>query len=260
MWGMLLLALGFTACIIASFAYSLYVILKQKKLSEITNDFINNMTHELKTPLATISMTADTLGLQQVSENPAMVNDYSGRIKTEVQKLSRHVDRILNAAATEREEAPAKQEYTNLTQIVQEEAIIFEQLARKQHAVIQTAITCEPLHVTGNADMLRSTISNLLDNALKYSKGNALIKIELKRAGKNILLSVQDNGVGISKSDQKFVFEKFYRAHTGNRHDVKGFGLGLSFAKGVIENLGGSIWVESEVQKGSTFYVTLATA
>jgi two-component system phosphate regulon sensor histidine kinase PhoR len=259
-WGMLLLSLGFTLCILASFAYSLYVIFKQKKLGEITNDFINNMTHELKTPLATISMTADTLNLQQVSNNPEMVSDYSGRIKTEVQKLSRHVDRILNAAATERNETPVKQEYTNLTQIVLEEAAIFEQLARKQHAVIQTAITSEPLHVMGNADMLRSTISNLLDNALKYSKGNALIKIELKKSGCNILLSVQDNGVGISKSDQKFVFEKFYRAHTGNRHDVKGFGLGLSFAKGVVENLGGNIWVESEPNRGSTFFVTLATA
>lgn len=257
--GMLLLSLFFTLAIISAFAYSLHVIFKQKKLSEITNDFINNMTHELKTPLATISMTADTLLLNGVNSQPDRVNEYSGMIKNEVKRLSRHVDRILEAAVTERNGNGHGSEKIDLKELLQAEIKLFEPLVTQHHGKIQLALPVEEVPVYAGKDLLRGVICNLLDNALKYSKELPDIKISLQKKGGFALLCVEDNGIGISKADQKFIFEKFYRAHTGNRHDVKGFGLGLSFAKSVIESAGGKITVESNPGEGSKFFVELPT-
>jgi two-component system phosphate regulon sensor histidine kinase PhoR len=254
---MLVLSLFFTIIIISAFAYSLHVIFKQKKLSEITNDFINNMTHELKTPLATISLTADTLGLEPVTTNPGMVNEYSGMIKNEVKKLSRHVDRILEAAVLERTANSKRTELLNINQLVEDEVKIFEPAIHQKGGSIELSLPADMIKVQGNRDLLRGAICNLLDNALKYSKDVPEIKVSLYQLSGKMQLSVADKGVGISNSDQKMIFEKFYRAHTGNRHDVKGFGLGLSFVKGVVENLGGKIWVESALGKGSNFFVQL---
>jgi signal transduction histidine kinase len=255
--GMLLLSLIFTLAIVSAFAYSLHLIFKQKKLSEITNDFINNMTHELKTPLATISLTADTLAMASVSNNTGMVSEYSGMIKTEVKKLSRHVDRILEAAINEQTENEPDRVIVSLNELVNEEVKIFEPQAGLRGGQINAVMPTEELKVVGNRDLLRGVICNLLDNALKYSGNAPEITIGLTRQNKTVQLFVYDQGIGISKSEQKMVFEKFYRAHTGNRHDVKGFGLGLSFAKDVVEHLGGKISVQSEPGKGSKFFVEL---
>lgn len=257
--GMFMLSLLFTLTIIATFAYSLHVIFRQKKLSEITNDFINNMTHELKTPLATISMTADTMALREVSGNPSMVDEYSGMIKGEVKKLSRHVDRILEAAVGERNTKSSMKEAVSLNKLIEDELKTFEPLVMKRGGNIAAKLPQTSPAVYANADLLRGVLCNLLDNALKYSTDTPAILITLQLTAQGALISVADNGIGISKANQKLIFEKFYRAHTGNRHDVKGFGLGLSFAKGVVENMGGRIWVESEPGKGSTFNIELPT-
>ncbi len=258
--GMFALSVAFTFVIITAFAYSLHLIFSQKKVSEITNDFINNMTHELKTPLATISMTADTLLLQGVNNQPEMVNEYSGMIKGEVKKLSRHVDRILEAAVTENTATEQRLERIDINQLIACEAKLFEPQVTQHQGTITTNLPTGEIYVLAGRDLLRGVVCNLLDNALKYSKENPAIKVSLQQKGSSVVLCVADSGIGISKADQKHVFEKFYRAHTGNRHDVKGFGLGLSFAKSVVEGAGGKIWVESTPGQGSNFYIQLPTA
>jgi signal transduction histidine kinase len=255
--GMLVLSFLFTITILAAFIYSLQVIYRQKKLSDITNDFINNMTHELKTPLATISMTADTLGLSNVSNSSEMVNEYSGMIKNEAKKLSRHVDRILEAAVLERNGNASQKELINLNQMVADEVKIFEPVVQQKDGQVGKELPAQTLTAYGNKDLLRGAICNLLDNAVKYSKDVVQIKVSLVKVGDKAVLAVEDKGIGISKVDQKMVFEKFFRAGTGNRHDVKGFGLGLSFVKTVIENIGGKVAVESELGKGSKFFIEI---
>ncbi|HWB64250.1 MAG TPA: HAMP domain-containing sensor histidine kinase [Chitinophagales bacterium] len=257
--GMLSLSLFFTLAIVSAFAYSLHVIFRQKKLSDITSDFINNMTHELKTPLATISLTADTLGLQSVNSNSNLVSEYSGMIKNEVRKLSGHVDRILEAALLEKNGKARRREILSLKQLVEEEVRVFEPVVLQQNGIIKTTISTDA-QVSANRELLRSAICNLLDNAVKYSDGAPEINISVSGKTGRVVLCVEDKGVGISKADQKMIFEKFFRAHTGNRHDVKGFGLGLSFVKDVVENLNGKLWVESEPGAGSRFYIELPTA
>ena len=255
--GMLALSFFFTLTIILAFTYSLHVIFKQKKLSDITNDFINNMTHELKTPLATISMTADTLGLAAINNGSEKVNEYSGMIKNEVKKLSRHVDRILEAAVLERNGNSSQKEVISLNQLIEDEVKIFEPIVQQRNGKLGKELPSTTLNIYANKDLFRGAICNLLDNAVKYSKEVPEIKISLQKIGERALLSVADTGLGISKGDQKMIFEKFYRANTGNRHDVKGFGLGLSFLKTVVENAGGRVWVNSEPGKGSKFFVEL---
>jgi two-component system, OmpR family, phosphate regulon sensor histidine kinase PhoR len=255
--GMLALSLLFTISIMAAFGYSLHVIFKQKKISDITNDFINNMTHELKTPLATISMTADTLALATVNHNNEMVSEYSGMIKNEVKKLSVHVDRILEAALLEKNGSGIQNELIHIDQLVEDEVKIFTPRVEQLHGNIKAELPGLPVKLHANKDLLRSAISNLPDNAIKYSKNAPEIVIKLQVISGKILLRVSDKGIGISRADQVLVFEKFYRAYTGNRHDVKGFGLGLSFVKDVVGNLNGRVWVESELGKGSSFFIEI---
>ncbi len=252
--GLLALSVSFTVIVIAVFAMALWLILRQKKVNEITNDFINNMTHELKTPLATIGMTADTLKLPSVNANAAAINEYASLIKEETKKLSAHVDRILEAALTE--EKNTKAERVELKPVI-------EQSITHCHSAIESLNgkivleTPDATAVKAEAVKLGYVIDNLLDNAIKYSQGAPDIVVKVSVAAKEVTISVSDKGIGISKGDQKLVFDKFYRVHTGNRHDVKGFGLGLSFVKNSVESWGGRVWVESESGKGSTFVVVL---
>ncbi len=252
--GLLALSVSFTAIVIAVFAMALWLILRQKKVNEITNDFINNMTHELKTPLATIGMTADTLKLPSVNTNTTAINEYANLIKEETKKLSGHVDRILEAALTE--EKNTKAERVELKPVL-------EQSVARYHSALESLngkIALEAgdaIAVKADAVKLGYVIDNLLDNAVKYSRGAPDITVKVSVTAKEVTISVSDKGIGISKGDQKLIFDKFYRVHTGNRHDVKGFGLGLSFVKNSVESWGGRVWVESETGKGSTFVVVL---
>lgn len=256
MAGMLTLSLFFTLALISAFAYSLHVIFQQKKLSDITNDFINNMTHELKTPLATISMTADTIGLAAASNQHGRMGDYSGMIKNEVKKLSHHVDRILEAAVLETT-SDENTEKLDVNEVLSEEVKTFEPQVQKKGGRIELHLQPVALRVCANRDLLCGVIDNLVDNAIKYSDEAPLIHIYTHDLGDRVMICVADSGIGIRKADQKMIFEKFYRAHTGNRHNVKGFGLGLSFVKNVVENLGGKVWTDSEPGKGSKFFIQL---
>lgn len=257
--GMFALSVLFSAVIIVVFVMALRLILKQKKLNEITNDFINNMTHEFKTPLATISMTADTLNLDNVSRESDRVKEYANMIKDEARNLSRHVDRILEAAAGNNEKNKATA-ITDLTEAVKNQLQLHENVFAGHKVKLQMHLPDAPLRVYAEQENLGYVISNLLDNAVKYSKTEPEITLTLLAKGATALLSIEDKGIGISKEERAMIFEKFFRAHTGNRHDVKGFGLGLSFVKNTVEAWGGKVWVESELGKGSRFFVELKTA
>jgi two-component system phosphate regulon sensor histidine kinase PhoR len=246
-------AIFFTLVIISAFYVTVRALLRQKKLSEIKNDFINNMTHEFKTPLATISLAVDALKNEKVVQDRQKSEYFTGIIKEENRRMKKQVETILQASLLDRQE-----QQLNLTSI-------------HAHNIIQEAMENFQLQLDGkggraelqlnakndliNADEVHFTnlISNLIDNAVKYSKENLLIKITTHSTAKSLVIRIEDNGIGMTKETQRRIFEKFYRAHTGNLHNVKGFGLGLSYVKTIVEAHQGKIKVDSVVGKGTTF-------
>ena len=248
-------AVVFMLVIFAAFFVTLRTLYNQKKLSEIKNDFINNMTHEFKTPLATISLAVDAIKNEKVQNDKEKLNYFTGIIKEENKRMNKHVETILQAALLEKQELQlqlvALPIHQKIHQVMDNYVL---QLADKNGKVDlllnakNDVIQADEVHFT-------NLISNLLDNAIKYSKDNVLLKITTHSTNKYFILSVQDNGIGMSKESVKRIFEKFYRAHTGNIHNVKGFGLGMSYVKTVIDAHKGKIKVDSSLGKGTTFVV-----
>ena len=257
MWFMLGVSVTFMVVIIFSFYYTISTIFKQKKLSEIKNDFISNMTHEFKTPISTISLACEVLNDRTVEKSTDRVSNYVKMIGDENKRLSLLVENILQTAILDKGEFKLKiQEIDIHTLIEQTIANIKLQVDSKQGEVTTDLKATAPII---NADRVHVTniIFNLIDNALKYSNEQPKIKIGTSSNESGIFISVQDNGIGISKENQKRIFDTMYRVPTGNIHNVKGFGLGLSYVKAVVEKHGGSINVESELGKGSMFTVFL---
>lgn len=245
----------FTLIIIAAFYITVRTMLNQKKMSEIKSDFINNMTHEFKTPLATISLAVDALKNEKVINDKAKWQYFNNIIKDENKRMNKHVETILQAALMEKQEfklnLTSVHVHDILLQIVDNIQLQLQEKNGKIELMLNAAkdaVTVDEVHFT-------NIISNLIDNAIKYSKDNLLIKLITHRTPKYFIIQVQDNGIGMSKETVKRVFEKFYRAHTGNIHNVKGFGLGMSYVKSVIDAHKGKIKVESILGKGSTFTV-----
>lgn len=256
--GLLALSLVFTAVVIVAFVMALWLIFKQKKINEVTGDFINNMTHEFKTPLATIAMTADTLKLAGAQANTDTVNEYAALIKEETKKLSQHVDRILEAAQSE-SRVNILVEKVNLKEALNSAYRQTEPGLHANDGAIKIDVD-DSLNVRAGQSALVYVFTNLLDNAIKYNTGKPHVTVTANSSANTITLGVKDNGIGISAAEQKLIFDKFYRVHTGNRHDVKGFGLGLNFVKNSVESWGGKVWVDSTPGLGSTFYVQLLKA
>lgn len=239
------------------FGFSISIILRQKKLSEIKNDFINNMTHELKTPIATIRISSETLMNMSEDVDSEKLMRYSGIIYKENKRLEQQVERVLNVAKLDKKEIKFKMEYFCAHEIIEEAKENFEfnqleelggeinlKLDAKKHV-----IEADQVHFT-------NIIYNLLDNAIKYCDKTPQITISSKNIKNRIFISIMDNGKGISRENLKYIFDKFYRVHTGNLHDVKGFGLGLYYVKTIIEELGGSINVKSTLGQGSEFIIS----
>lgn len=240
------------------FAFSLSVILKQKKLSEIKNDFINNMTHELKTPIATIRISSETLlNLDVKKDEEEKLQRYAGIIYKENKRLEQQVERVLNIAKLDKNEIRLNLQTFCIHEIIEEakENFEFNQLEESGGQItldLKAAdhlIKADVVHVT-------NVIYNLLDNAVKYCDKIPNIEISTRNLRNRIVIVVKDNGKGISREDQKYIFDKFYRVPTGNLHDVKGFGLGLYYVKTITEALGGSINVKSILGKGTEFSVS----
>lgn len=247
----------FTLILIAAFYVTVSALLRQKKLSEIKNDFINNMTHEFKTPLATISLAVDALRNEKVLESREKLNYFSGIIKEENKRMNKQVETILQAALTDRQELQLALKPIEVHQVIHKALENFNLQLQDKNGKADLQLNAKNDVI--NADELHFTnlISNLMDNAVKYSNDNLLLKIQTSSNNKMIIIRIEDNGIGMSKETVKRIFEKFYRAHTGNLHNVKGFGLGLSYVKTVADAHHGRIKVDSILGKGTTFIIEM---
>lgn len=256
----LLGAITFMIVILAAFFVTIRSLLIQKKLSEIKSDFINNMTHEFKTPIATISLAVDALRNEKVQANPEKMAYFSSIIKDENIRMNKHVETILQAAHMDKEELELHLVPLHLHDIIKGAMDNHQlQLKEKNGQVI--------LHLNADNDVIEADeihfsnlISNLIDNAIKYAAAEPVITISTWVKENSIFVSLADNGIGMTEETQKRIFEKFYRAHTGNLHNVKGFGLGMSYVKTVIDAHRGNISVASKLGEGSVFTVQMDLA
>lgn len=255
-------SLLFTLIILAAFYVTVHTLLQQKKLSEIKNDFINNMTHEFKTPLATISLAVDAMRNEKVIQDRERLAYFNGIIKEENLRMNRQVETILKASQLERNEVELKLRAVSLQALVQQVVDNFGLQLEHTGGQITLSLRATRDQVMADEIHLSNLINNLIDNAIKYAREGVSPHIQITTLvqGKQIQLIIEDNGMGMSRDTLKRIFEKFYRAHTGNRHDVKGFGLGLSYVKTVTEALGGTIKADSTPGKGSVFTLSLPLA
>ncbi len=247
----------FTGIILLCFWLSIRTIFRQKKLSEIKNDFINNMTHELKTPLATISLAADSLANPMVQANPGQITQYAEVIKEENQRMHRQVERVLQAARFGRQEIQLKEVAINMHELIKQVVRPIRLQVAEREGKLTLDLQAESSVLHADKVHLTNIISNLLDNANKYSYKAPEILVSTQQSGNFLEINVSDKGIGIHPREQKYIFERFYRVSTGNLHNVKGFGLGLSYVREIVQAHGGTISVRSAVGRGSTFTIKL---
>lgn len=258
-WKVLLTSILLVCILIFLFYGSISTIYKQKKLSLIKNDFINNMTHELKTPIATISLACEVLSDQSVSINEEQQSSYVKMISDENKRLSVLVDNVLKSAVWDSAELELSLQKEKLQKIVEKIAKSFEIQTKKREGSLSINLEATNDNVLIDRVHISNVIYNLLDNANKYSLDKPLIEIHTFNEKNQFILSIKDHGIGISKEDQIKVFEKFYRVTTGNLHNVKGFGLGLSYVKRIIDLHQGEIQISSAKGKGTTITIKLKT-
>lgn len=257
MWLMLILSAMFILFIILLFYYSITTIFRQKQLSEIKNDFISNMTHELKTPISTISLACEVLGDEDISKTKERTDRYLTMIKEENKRLGLLVESVLQTALLDKGNFKLKPVNVDLHEVILQAIGNVQLSVDKKDGEISVDLRAGRHELLADHTHVQNVIYNLLDNAIKYTPGRPSIRIYTEELGDSIEFCVQDNGIGISRENQKKIFEKLYRVPTGNIHDVKGFGLGLSYVKAIVEKHGGQVWVESEPGKGSNFHVRL---
>lgn len=241
------------------FSYTIAVILKQKRLSEVKTDFVNNMTHELKTPIATIGLSADALAHPQVSSDPGRLAQYVSIIKNESQRLKEQVDKVLQIATLSPNKVEISWETLDLHDIIQRAEETYRVQIEDLSGSVINDLKAEKHMVQGDKVHMTNVIYNLLDNACKYCSKAPLIKISTENRGNELLLHISDNGLGIAPEYQKMIFDKFYRVPTGNVHEVKGFGLGLFYVKTILKAQSAKISVLSQKGNGSTFTITFKT-
>jgi two-component system phosphate regulon sensor histidine kinase PhoR len=242
-----------TIIIIGIFVFTLQIILRQKKLSQIKNDFINNMTHELKTPISTISLASQMLKDNSLVHSPTTIDHISGVILDESKRLSSQVEKVLQMAVFNEGKLKLKFTEIDLNQIVSQASSNFEIRVTTIGGTLETTISAENPLINGDEVHITNVIFNMLDNAEKYSKEIPKIEISTENKGSWVIVQIKDYGIGISKENLTQIFERFYRIPTGNVHNVKGFGLGLSYVKRIVEEHHGKIKVESTVGKGTKF-------
>lgn len=252
-------AVIFTLIIIAAFYLTIRTILTQKKLSEMKTDFINNMTHELRTPLATIAIAVDTLKNEKVIGNRDQLLSIGQIIKNENLRMNTQVEQILQAAQLDVHQVLKGKVELHVHEVMRKIQDKFSLQIAERNAQVRYQLNASDDVVMGHPVHFVNMISNLIDNALKYSKEDVppSIMVSTENVRRSIVITVQDNGIGMTKDTQSKVFDKFYRAHTGNVHNVKGFGLGLNYTRKMVEAHNGTIAVKSQLGEGSTFTVTL---
>lgn len=252
-------SLFFTLIILAAFFVTVRTMLRQKKLGEIKNDFINNMTHEFKTPIATISLAVDAMRNEKVIQDREKLGYFSGIIKEENQRMNRQVETILKASQLEKQEVDLNLKPVHVHEVIHDVVDNFVLQLDEKKGKVELQLNAANDLIEADEVHLSNLVNNLMDNAVKYAKENTppVIKLSTQSNGKNFTMRIEDNGIGMNRDTVKRVFERFYRAHTGNVHNVKGFGLGLSYVKTLVEAHDGDIKAESTLGKGSTFTVDL---
>lgn len=257
MWILLLSSGVFIIILILSFYYTVSTILKQKKLSAIKNDFIGNMTHEFKTPISTISLACEVLGDKSVEKTQSKIDNYVNVISEENKRLGTLVENILQTAILDKGEFKLKFQEVDVHYVIEQAISNIRLQVEKREGSVITKLNAATSIIQADKVHLTNVVYNLLDNALKYSEEKPIIEVITETKEKGICFSVKDSGIGISKENQKKIFETLYRVPTGNIHNVKGFGLGLSYVKAIVEKHKGTIEVDSEPGKGSVFTVYL---
>jgi two-component system phosphate regulon sensor histidine kinase PhoR len=254
-YGVLIISLLFILIIISSFAYTFYNIIRQKKLSVMKNDFINNMTHELKTPISTISLVCQALNDKDIVKSEDLYQSYIKMVDQENKRLGMMTERVLQTAIIDKGRLKLSKIGLDIHELILEAIEKTNIQVKAKKGTIFDNLEAEYSFILADKVHLTNVLVNLLDNANKYTPENPVIKVSTENNGKGVLVHVQDNGIGISKANHKKVFERLFRVSTGNRHDVKGFGLGLSYVKAIVEQHGGTINLESEIGKGSRFTI-----
>lgn len=255
--------LAFTVILIVIFIYTLILAFRQKNLAEMKTDFINNMTHELKTPISTISLAGQMLSEPTIRKSESSLSHLSEVIVDESKRLRFQVEKVLQLSVLDKTGATLKFSEVNANSVIYNVVNTFKLKVEKQGGTITANLDADYADVTVDEMQFTNVIFNLLDNALKYMKEDEAPRLEVSTrdlGDKRLEIRVADNGIGIKREDAKHIFEKFYRVSTGNRHDVKGFGLGLAYVKKMIDAFEGTIAVDSEFGVGSTFIITLPLA
>ncbi len=252
----LVMSVIFTGIILFCFWYTIQVIYRQKQLSEMKNDFINNMTHEFKTPIATISLAADSIGSPMIMSHPDKIKRFVDIIRQENRRMNSQVERVLQMALIDKKDFQLSLDELNLHEVIRQAVDNFSLQVEKRDGTLRTDLQAQKPVIEGDATHIASIIHNLLDNANKYSPDQPEITISTRDVPMGVEIEVSDKGVGIGKEARKHIFDKFYRVHTGNIHDVKGFGLGLSYVKAIMTAHKGLVDVKSEPGKGSSFILT----
>ena len=256
-WMMYATSLLLILVVLGCFYVAVSTIVKQKQLADIKNDFINNMTHEFKTPISTISLATQMLGDEAVTASPSMFKRYLGIIRDENKRLGSQVEKVLQTAQMERGEVQLKLGTVNVHHIIEQVLENISPQIELRQGIIEMDLQAENPEIQADEVHLTNIIFNLLDNANKYSPEKPIIKITTENTDKGLSIKVIDQGIGMTKESIKNIFEKFYRVPTGNVHDVKGFGLGLSYVKKMVEEHHGKINVQSKLGEGSEFEVVL---
>ncbi len=251
------LAIVFLIMVILGYINILVILFRQKKLSNIKNDFINNMTHEFKTPLSTIKVAGEMLLKSSVNEYPYKVNRYANIILDENNRIKGNVEQVLQLSVLDKELMRIKKDEVDIHEVIENLVNQFNIKIQNRHGIIKVVTNATRHRVFGDKLHITNVLTNLIDNAIKYSHEAPYVHILTENKNNEINVSISDEGIGISKAEQKNIFRKMYRVPTGNIHDVKGFGIGLYYVKTMVEAHRGKIELTSEENKGSTFILTL---
>lgn len=255
--GMAILSLVFTAVIVLAYASAISQIYKQRQIAQIKNDFINNMTHEFKTPIATINLALDSLKNPKAKDNREFLERYLGMIRDENRRMHAQVENVLRISKLEKNELNLPKERVELSELVENAIGHLSLIVENRGGYIKTHAGALKTTILANKSHMTNVIINILDNAIKYSENEPKIDIYSENVKNTIILKIRDQGPGMSKAVLKRIFEKFYREHTGDIHNVKGHGLGLAYVKSILDDHDAEIFVESEKGKGSTFILKL---
>ena len=253
---MLSLSAALIVLIVFLFYRAIILLIRQKKISEIKNDFVNNITHEFKTPISTISLASESIVEPEIINNRESIKRYSKIISEENNRLRGMVENLLNSAVVEKGDFQLKKEKLNIHNIIEELVEKYSVIVEKREGKIVEMLNAENYSVDGDKFHITGIFTNLMDNALKFSKGKPEINISTSNTNDNLIISFTDNGIGIDKQNQNKIFEIFYRVPTGNIHDTKGYGIGLNYVKKMVEAHNGKISVSSKPDKGTTFEIT----